>query len=1153
MDQLTSDGSELLVMAERSLKCHHSDDEDEDDEGSVVDLEPTWVVKRILDEREGKDKVIRYLILWDGYEDHESSWEPVENFTDAATQLAEWEVQKAAGDRLEGEQLQDLENRIWAFQKAQEAISKASSPAAEADSDSRSVRSGSSSRSKTSTSRADQPRKKKVKRSVLSKHIARPPEKPQPRRLARSPPRKINRASAISSKSAEQSPASPQHPLESPHMLGDTINGQRRSPPTSLAKTHVTSILQSEKPDARQRPSTSLQAPILSEEQMRPPKHPFSVTTKTPAQPSKQPSTLPQKAPPATKSVQQPKHIWTDPFKQTPSHPKPGNKLSTSGVSKQPTDTAVNRKLSVGTKFRNLQHMNRAQKKSAQERPPDPNDPNLKFAVGGNATRAQTPPLPQSRADQRSPSLESAMFFSEADPQSIAGSIPGSPLVGPANEIPIANTTETPLSPIQKSSSPPNVEAPVFTRTLLLRRKSTGVVHPAVEEARQEEVIESSPQTGTATTRSGPLELITGISTGVEICHQPPEESQQEDDSRPTLTAFSTNLTTQPQVLRLETVSMQTFNNDSVADSSTPTRPARYDTFGTKTGLRCGPDELIVHLSLGDYEIGPVRVSGLKPWVRTLLIHYKRANDAHELRIHFSQDMVLNVGEYYNRSGAFYNPLPPAVVFPYEHTAQVCHELSQGYLEFENLKALWELPSESLVFVLFSPRSPSARSQPRYANMSASVDLVLEVCQFHPTARSYEKRAACRSWPNGECSRGHQCAFRHDPMLAAESGGERPKPPTRARTFDESAFKSAKATERRSSVSAVSDRDMSEGKSGHMAHNVEASSVMKTEQNEEKVTSPPATAVSVDWTPDLDYAMIFPKVNPKDGAIHSSWVFVGLPESFTVQARSFEQWASQKTTKAQVLGRGDWDTFQKFYSLPGPKLILFHKDTPSYATLPGFSKFLHSHSADCYQVSWAEPKMGAKVNYHLTTLFPKGHVMLLSEEAMVSNPAAACFTMSWFLTNYGQRRMDSKLLLRPNIVEWLQYRYKHLKDVENNPGDANLMGQMLGHVHELAVMDVTLPGVEQECDPPQLVSLPQLLDYDHSVTASMDGTSIQQRDQILIEYFIGFAIAEADKHRKFLVVHGGNSVQPADGQHVAFRSVETFAKEMKDGAKHAKK
>ena len=86
------------------------------------DEEPSWEVERILYQKDIRDErgklTTRYLVKWLNFHEEECTWEPEESF-DGDIVFAEWQNQWKAGDVLEKDDLQRVEDQMKAFQLRQ--------------------------------------------------------------------------------------------------------------------------------------------------------------------------------------------------------------------------------------------------------------------------------------------------------------------------------------------------------------------------------------------------------------------------------------------------------------------------------------------------------------------------------------------------------------------------------------------------------------------------------------------------------------------------------------------------------------------------------------------------------------------------------------------------------------------------------------------------------------------------------------------------------------------------------------------------------------------------------------------------------------------------------------------------------------------------
>ncbi|KPI35681.1 uncharacterized protein AB675_1271 [Cyphellophora attinorum] len=314
-----------------------------------------------------------------------------------------------------------------------------------------------------------------------------------------------------------------------------------------------------------------------------------------------------------------------------------------------------------------------------------------------------------------------------------------------------------------------------------------------------------------------------------------------------------------------------------------------------------------------------------------------------------------------------------------------------------------------------------------------------------------------------------------------------------------------------------------------------------------------------DWSPDLDLdwnellAGMLAKTS-KSAASELEKpcaVFVGFPAQFEIQAAALTAWAEKYTKPRLVCGFQDWAEFEDFTTLKGPKLLLFHDSEPSFATLKGMGRALHREDVVCYNVSWTQPVAAGKPHYGASLLFPRGAATFVPEEVFVSTPAVALTFLKWYWRTYKDRSATQyKLMLRPNIHDWLQKRMMALA-MEGKSDEAGMFVEMVQIVQQLSPVDVTVPGFtdvgtfDALASKSRLITFPEFEnEYDHSVIASVEIKDVQKRDEFLTEHFLAFTIAEACKYRKFLVLHAGNLTQPEEGRHVSFRTATGFMNEV---------
>jgi hypothetical protein len=410
-------------------------------------------------------------------------------------------------------------------------------------------------------------------------------------------------------------------------------------------------------------------------------------------------------------------------------------------------------------------------KKAAQEPPVNPDDPNLKM-IGA-------PSPVQSRS--QSPDSQ-AMFYPELE--TVA-----SPMTAEAADSP---------SDMAPSAS---AELPTLKRTLLTNPKHNGLSKSNETARRPPGPLPEAITTPIQNTDSDLAKQLHEQSSG----YQSPQSTADDPQAERQIGAGHNDLRHRPQThgARLLQMAAQPEQPQAiVARPPTQRAPAQEarPTMRGKNGRSWAADEVVVHLSLGDYNIGPVKLAGYPTIVRAALINYKRAHDASVVEVHFAQENVLNPIEYQTRALDFVQANhQTAGVIPFDDTAKICGELAHGYLIPHDLSAVWVLNSTTpLAFVLYSPRSSSWLARNGYRQPDPSLNLSMKAFKLRPgTIASLpatnepcdaQGRKLCQ-WKIrfGNCKYGNQCFFSHEPEHVPPPATEatRPRAPLRSQTMDE--------------------------------------------------------------------------------------------------------------------------------------------------------------------------------------------------------------------------------------------------------------------------------------------------------------------------------------------------------------------------------
>ncbi|OAT10184.1 chromo domain-containing protein Chp1p [Blastomyces gilchristii SLH14081] len=224
---------------------------------------------------------------------------------------------------------------------------------------------------------------------------------------------------------------------------------------------------------------------------------------------------------------------------------------------------------------------------------------------------------------------------------------------------------------------------------------------------------------------------------------------------------------------------------------------------------------------------------------------------------------------------------------------------------------------------------------------------------------------------------------------------------------------------------------------------------------------------------------------------------------------------------------GDWERFVKTVTTG---TVLFHQKFIHYENLQMLSKLLRSH-VNVFSISLAEPIKYLGYYSHLQRLFPHGGIILMTEDFMLKAPKAALKVLTWFGVYVGRKFPGTwKMFLRPNVQRWLsdicvswpddtlwqmyltinslipEYPVGHYNTYrrEGSPDSLDGLRDDEGQHHPfISTRDIPDYGSRREEDYPNIPK----------------GLTQEERDaDHLIEYFAGYALINADRFRRFVVL-----------------------------------
>ncbi|PGH17718.1 hypothetical protein AJ80_04726 [Polytolypa hystricis UAMH7299] len=227
---------------------------------------------------------------------------------------------------------------------------------------------------------------------------------------------------------------------------------------------------------------------------------------------------------------------------------------------------------------------------------------------------------------------------------------------------------------------------------------------------------------------------------------------------------------------------------------------------------------------------------------------------------------------------------------------------------------------------------------------------------------------------------------------------------------------------------------------------------------------------------------------------------------------------------------GDWTRFTRTISYG---TVLFHQNFINYQDMPGLS-FLLRQPVNVFNISLLTPIHGVHPPIHLQQLFPHGAVILMTEDFMIHETKVALEWIQWF-GDYSRTKSPGtwKMFFRPNVQRWLleldntwpddrvlrmyhaitnlipDYPPDHTNSFkrEDSPDSLDGLTDSIGQIHPfISPSELANYGFRKETDHPNIPS----------------GLTQEERDtDHLVEYFAGWAVMNAHKFRRFVVLHWG--------------------------------
>ncbi|EXJ61071.1 hypothetical protein A1O7_05224 [Cladophialophora yegresii CBS 114405] len=1042
--------------------------------------ELVYEVERILAQSTFQGRTV-YLVKWLNFGDEQCTWEPAESFLTPAT-LADWEQQLAKHDTLDEDEVARVQARMDAFQEAQEQERLA-----------------------RERRLAEQSKKKRIRQEIMgrSHDPSSAPKRPRP-----------------------NEPVSPKKGIA-------LLKPHGHANPASVTSKNRTSS--ADKPTSRSAEAASSLSSSLPK---------AAAETFNMAQTQKQSAA----------------GVGTDPANVPRELDKVGvtarpRKPSTSEV----TPTASHMKDKTGQRFRNLSHQNNFQKKARREPAPDMSNLDLRSPDEWVNQR------PSARQDplRRDTGRDSPLFVPE-ETQTTQPSVqddhhtlntPGSPKGDfstdrlPQNVTTKSHNTVAEDRPSTSVDDDRNMDAPTTQHpqsqashdTTSLPNmsdsapieKHDGAVRPLLART----VSHSAP--APAAPQLPPLDIPRAVRT-VSANSIPSAASEKTNIDRRSFPNSEPHKPSKFDVpARVENALHQSGPDKYSSRRSSANSPVAGDEILTAAnGRTYRKGEVIVNLKFGDHLVGVVRFVALPRWTSAKIIRLK---DPHErsLQLHFQQRLVMDVATF----SAFSQNIDSrrqgvGAIEPYEDTQAAAESLT-GYLEENNLGAIWEYPGETLLLVLYSPQALGWQHLEQVPAPNSGSRLHLAVLNKFPgvspentaTGNSqsvlHDRNTGPASRPKADLWRPHQPSS-EQASTHVQSPTALPIPVTES------------STTRRDRATPVQTPNSPPGQNS-----------MPFSDAMDWTPSTPASESRISFPANFD-AMIF----GPDRTQKRPRVFIAFANSHPAEAKALEQWLSQHMSSRQIYTdneKNDWNDFQgEIRDQPGA--IIFHERYPCYCDMPYLFRFLRLASLSCFRLSFGDSgEDRSDRRSGLTRLFPRGTVLCVTEDSMKNHSEGALLAMKWFEDASVGKVQFWKLVLLPDFLSWIlrqidavehevQQRYFSMLEISYRlrSRSSEESSNMRRHHHEDPEKFIKdLPASEDE----ELVVSPEgLPEYDVPWgKADMSADAIKARDKAFVKYFIGWSAMNATKHRLFTVADA-NHTNKTEGQswHIWFREPVSF-------------
>ena len=537
--------------------------------------------------------------------------------------------------------------------------------------------------------------------------------------------------------------------------------------------------------------------------------------------------------------------------------------------------------------------------------------------------------------------------------------------------------------------------------------------------------------------------------------------------------------------------------------------------------------ELVVQMSMGTRVIGHVKVVGLSYFLTKAIL---RTKDSPVLGMTFEQEDANNLKEY----RSFQSEVPAiGSLEPYDNAKDEFYKLLTFFNTHSKAVAVWQHETVPWTMVAYSSRA-AAFVEKGYPAVPAG--LAFFVCRRVP-------------WQNTPLSAARSQPPRHDDNILTIGKGSPDLGSSNLMDIDAESV-SALPIEA-DHVSQDNDRtralDVRHVKAMNEAFKQTAlgSTTMADLPFEKKygISYEKVTGIPLTDKPLLDKGKSKRKV---------ANFFVAFDEDKQREAAELKRWLTTRPETLRIYSSSDRDAWNSYkVALRAGNYvgtILIHDDfvLAALTIMKNLAKELSHGTLQVFRVSLERPLHDLS-SRHFGRIFPSGLVLLITESTMFGNAASTANMLSWFAACIKTKR-QWRLFLRPQPHDYLRDLCEtniSREDRSWHEKSLIMLERKLQAPPSTSSSPMTSPLNDSESLGCVLapISLPIFLSGDEeSSLVTSNPRKIAERDEILINYFCGWAFDQISSFRRFVVITKSTPKEFQErNSHIYFLTPEEFA------------